>query len=95
VSLAIGAGGLVAFLGVATPVLLASANFGLALVAGRAVHFALGGLLAYLQRDHVRGHTFLGGILFPLRASYAVAIVALLALPSRVVLLLMGMPYGG
>ena len=65
-----------------------------ALVAGRAVNFAVGVLFFFLQRAHIRGHVFLGGRLVPLRPFYIGALLVAVFMPEQLARLLMGVPLG-
>lgn len=89
-SLLIGALGWIAFLFVVAFVAKASSNGGVGLIAGRLLHFAIGGALYTLQRPHVRGHTFLGGRTAPMLACYLASIVLAMILPWSVVRFLLG-----
>jgi hypothetical protein len=94
-SLLAGAGGMLSFLLVAGNAIHFGAEPAVALILGRVVHFAFGGLLFALQRPHLRGNEFLGGPVAPLLPSYFGAIVISLLLPSRLSLLLLGVRLGG
>lgn len=65
-----------------------------ALIAGRVVNFAFGCFFYFLQRMHTRGHSFLGGRLFPMRPIYIGAFVVAVFMPSSLARLLMGVSLG-
>jgi hypothetical protein len=94
-SILVGIGGWLAFLFV----VFGAVNAGLttvsiALILGRIVYFAFGGLLYAMHRRHETGNEFLGGPAVPLVASYVLAFVIHMMLPGRVLLLLLGVPRG-
>lgn len=93
-SLLIGAAGWISFLFVVAALgQLGVENVSLAVIGGRVVHFALGGLLFFVHRPHFRGHEFLHGRTAPLLASYLVAIFASIYLPNKLELILLGVPF--
>jgi hypothetical protein len=94
-SLLAGAGGTIAFLVVAGNAIHFGAETVVAIILGRVVHFAFGGLLFSMQRPHIRGNEFLGGPMAPLLPSYLAAIAISLLLPSPLTLLLLGVPLAG
>jgi len=94
-SLLAGGGGMIAFLVIVSSTIHFGAQPAVALILGRVVHFTAGGLLFSMQRAHIRGNEFLGGPTVPMLPSYVVAIVIWLLLPSRLALLLLGVPLGG
>jgi hypothetical protein len=93
-SLLAGAGGMLAFLVIVNNAIHLGAQPAVALILGRVVHFAFGGVLFSMQRAHVRGNEFLGGPTVPILPSYVAVIVIWLLLPSRLALLL-GVPLVG
>lgn len=94
-SLLVAIGGWLAFLVVVIGVVSSGlAQVSIALILGRVVHFAFGGLLYAMHRRHETGNEFLGGPAVPLVASYLTAFAIQLVLPSRVLLFLLGVPRG-
>jgi hypothetical protein len=69
-------------------------NVGFVLIGVRVLHFAVGGLLFFMQRPHVHGSVFLGGRLTPIAITYAAAFVLAVMMPVRVLLILLGVPPG-
>lgn len=89
-SLLFGFMGWITFIFVAGFVAKNTGNPTLGLVAGRLLHFALGGELFAIQRPHVKGHAFLGGAMVPLLGSYFATIFVSVLLPWSVIRLLLG-----
>jgi hypothetical protein len=89
-SLFVGALGWIAFLFVVGFVTRAGANVSVALIIGRLFHFAMGGVLLFIQRPFVRGHTFLSGPMAPMLSSYMVAFMFSMFLPWKVTRFLLG-----
>lgn len=94
-SIAIGIAGWLAF---AAVVIVAEShpwwNVQLAILAGRTIHFLLGGVLFFQQRRIAHGHAFLGGRMAPLRASYVLAFVLVFTIPNALLALMLGVPPG-
>lgn len=93
--LAIGIAGWLAF---AFIVIVAEAhpqwNLRIAVLFGRAIHFALGGLLYFVQRRTTNGHEFLHGSMVPMRASYLIAFGLAFVIPWRILAVMLGVPPG-
>jgi hypothetical protein len=89
-SILVGALGWIVFQFVFALVFHAAGNASVGVVAGRIVHFALGGVLYAMQRPHFRGHRFLDGGTVPLLASYLVAILVSIKMPWKVTVRLLG-----
>jgi len=89
-TLLVGALGWISFQFVFALVLHASGNASVGVIAGRVVHFALGGLLYAMHRPYFRGHEFLRGRAVPLFASYALAILISMKMPWKVTARLLG-----
>jgi len=75
--------------------LVLAATFGLqkmalAVIVGRAMHFAIGGLLYFMHRPHAHGHTFQGGATASVLRSYLLAIVLSISIPSAITWYLLG-----
>lgn len=68
-------------------------NLSVAVILGRLVHFAIGGVMFWIFRPHAGGHEFLGGKNVPLLPSYLVAFLIAWNLPARVTLMLLGVPF--
>lgn len=67
-------------------------NYRLVRVVGYLVHVLFGALLVPSQWRHFRGHRHLGGKVIPLLGVAVAGILVQLALPPRVLLLLLGLP---
>jgi hypothetical protein len=93
-SLAAGAVGWFAFALLVVRVDDAHGNVELAVIAGRFLHFIIGGLLFLKQRPYARGHAFLQGTMLPVVMTYIAALVITLAMPSKILALLVGVPPG-
>jgi hypothetical protein len=65
-------------------------NSAVALIIGRAVHFALGSLMFFIHRPHFRGHEFQDGETVPVMQSYLGAVVLSIIVPWRVTVVLLG-----
>ncbi|HKR64065.1 MAG TPA: hypothetical protein VJZ00_10060 [Thermoanaerobaculia bacterium] len=63
-------------------------------VIGRLVHFLCGGWMYLTQRPHYAGSQFLGGRALPLVQSYVIAFVLYIMTPSKLLLLMLGVPRG-
>ena len=92
-SLLAGAGGMLAFLLVASSAIHFGMVPAVAVILGRVVHFGFGGLMFSMQRPYVRGNEFLGGPVAPLLPSYGVAVGIFIFLPARLSLFLLGVPF--
>lgn len=92
-SLLLGLGSWLGFLLVAGALLDAGVSARAAMIAGRAVHFAFGGVLYYVHRPYFRGHEFLRGATVPLLPAYLTAIIASFMAPNWLTLLLLGVPF--
>jgi hypothetical protein len=66
----------------------------IALILGRILHFAFGGLLYAMHRRHETGNEFLGGPELPTVTSYVVVFAIHMMLPGRVLIFLLGVPNG-
>jgi hypothetical protein len=90
--------GIAGWLGFAWIIFAAAAhrqwNIQMVVVAGRALHLVLGGVLYLQQRRTVHGHQFLGGSVVPLRASYLLAFGLQFVIPGPLLALLLGVPPG-
>jgi len=80
-------------------VALTASDFGIhslptCLIASRAVHFAIGGLLAWSQIQYLRGHEHLGGAHIPLLPAFLIAFGVSVFAPWRLMLVLWGVPGG-
>jgi hypothetical protein len=64
----------------------------LVILAARAFHIAIGALLAWSQWAHLRGHQFLDGRTVPTLGGVVIATAAALALPTKTLLWLWGLP---
>lgn len=94
-SILVGIGAWIAFVTVVLAIVVSGlAKVSIAIIIGRIVHFAFGGLLYAMHRRHATGNDFLGGPALPLVGSYVAAFVIHMMLPSRVLLLLLGVPRG-
>ncbi len=94
-SLLVGLLGTIAFVVVGGIALRLGAAPAVAIILGRVIHFAFGGLLFAMQRPHVRGNEFLSGPMAPLLPSYLATIAISIFLPARISLLLLGVPLAG
>lgn len=94
-SLLIGILGTIAFVVVGATAIRLGAEPAVAMILGRVIHFAFGGLLFARQRPYVRGNEFLSGPMAPLLPSYLVTIAISIFLPARISLLLLGVPLAG
>jgi hypothetical protein len=92
-SLLLGLASWIGFLFVVGALLDAEVSARVAMIAGRAAHFAFGGVLYYIHRPYLRGHEFLGGETAPLLPTYLTAIIASFMAPSSLTLLLLGVPF--
>lgn len=88
------AGSLMFFIVVVGLVSSGTTRVSIALILGRVIHFAFGGLLYVMHRRHETGNEFLGGPELPLVASYVTVFVIQMMIPGRVLLLLLGVPGG-
>jgi hypothetical protein len=89
-SILVGAIGWITFPFTFALVFRATGNVSVGVIAGRVVHFALGGALYAMHRPHFRGHTFLGGRPVPLFGSYALAIAVSIMMPWKITARLLG-----
>jgi chromate transport protein ChrA len=67
-------------------------NYRLVRVVGYLVHVLFGALLVASQWRHFRGHRHLGGKVIPLLGAVVAGILLQLALPPKILLLLLGLP---
>ena len=89
-SILVGTLGWISFQFVVALVVHLVGNVSVGVIAGRVVHFALGGVLYAMHRPYFRGHEFLSGRTIPLFASYALAILISLKMPWKVAARLLG-----
>lgn len=90
VSLLAGAAGWLSFAFVVMAIDRATNNPSLAVFAGRALHFVVGGALYFAQRRAIRGHVFLGGRMLPFLQTYLVSVAAVIFMPSSILWFLLG-----
>lgn len=90
VSLLAGVAGWLSFAFIVVAIDRATNNPSLAVFAGRAMHFIVGGALYFAQRRALRGHVFLGGRMLPFLQTYLVALAAVILMPSSVLWFLLG-----
>ena len=69
-------------------------NVRIAVILGRIIHFAFGGLLYTMHRPHFTGNQFRGGRALPIVQSYVVAFILYFIAPTNLLLLLLGVPLG-
>ena len=65
-------------------------NAAVAVIIGRAIHFALGGWLYFVHRPHFSGHQFKNGRTVPVLQSYLAAILLSMVMPWRLTLVMLG-----
>lgn len=86
----VGLTGVVLFSATIAVVRTAGHSVQIAVILGRGVHFALGGVLYFLHRPHFKGHEFKLGSTLPMLQSYLAAILLSMLLPWRIVAVLLG-----
>jgi hypothetical protein len=89
-SILVGALGWISFQFVLVLVVHVTGNASVGVIAGRIVHFALGGLLYAMHRPHFRGNAFLNGRAVPMLPSYLVAILISMKMPWQITARLLG-----